>query len=535
MVMNMSNEKKTILFFGCLFIAFMFFINIILSAGKSVVDVFTGNSFKILVSSENKDLEPIIKDYFSKEKMNVDIDYAGTIEIMDKLNNNENYDAIWASNSIWLYMLEDSYKVTNSKSTFINPVVFGIKKSVAEKLGFTSGDVYTKDLLEAIKKGDLKFVMTSATQTNTGASAYLGFLQTLSGNPEVLTHEHLENEDLTSDITSLLNGVTRTSGSDEFLEDVLVKGDYDAAISYESSFISLNKKLEKSGKEPYYIIYPVDGVTISDAPLAYVNNKDDEKEEIFLDFQKYVLSKDVQKKLEDYGRRTWYGGVNSKASKKVFNNSWGIDTSSYLSPVKYPSSSIIKEALVLYQTEFRKPTHTVFCLDYSGSMYGDGNRELTSAMDFILDSSKASKNMVQFSKKDKISVIAFDSKILNEFNTDNGEDTSSLIQKIKDQELGGSTNLYMPTIKAFDILSKENPDEYNLSVVLMTDGEGNSGYFSDYKKAYNNLKEKIPVYAIMFGSASRYQLEEITDLSNGKVFDGRSNLLSAFKEVRSYN
>ena len=124
---------------------------------------------------------------------------------------------------------------------------------------------------------------------------------------------------------------------------------------------------------------------------------------------------------------------------------------------------------------------------------------------------------------------------MNEFNTDNGEDTSSLIQKIKDQELGGSTNLYMPTIKAFDILSKENPDEYNLSVVLMTDGEGNSGYFSDYKKAYNNLKEKIPVYAIMFGSASRYQLEEITDLSNGKVFDGRSNLLSAFKEVRSYN
>ena len=535
MVMNMSNEKKSILFFGCLFIAFIFFMNLIFSAGRSVIDVFTGDTFRLLVSSENKDLEPIIKEYFSKEKINVDIDYAGTIEIMDKLNNNESYDAIWASNSIWLYMLDDSYKVIDSKSTFINPVVFGIKKSVAEKLGFTGKEVYTKDLLDAIKKGDLKFVMTSATQTNTGASAYLGFLQTLSGNPEVLTHEHLDGESLTSDITSLLGGVTRTSGSDEFLEDVLVKGDYDAAISYESSFISLNKKLEKGKKEPYYIVYPVDGVTISDAPLAYVNNKNEKKEEEFLNFQKYILSKDVQKKLEEYGRRTWYGGVNSKTSSDIFNKSWGIDTSSYLSPVKYPSSSIIKEALVLYQTEFRKPTHTVFCLDYSGSMYGDGNRELIDAMDYILDSNKASKNMVQFSKKDKITVIAFDSRILNEFYTDNGEETSNMIEKIKNQELGGSTNLYMPVMKAFDILSDENPDDYNLSVILMTDGEGNSGYFSDYKKAYKSLKHKIPVYAIMFGSASRYQLEEITDLSNGKVFDGRSNLLSAFKEVRGYN
>ena len=533
--MKISNEKKSIIFFICLFLVFVFFVNLIIGAGKGVIKSFTGDSFKLLVSSENKDLEPVIKKYFSDNDIRVDIDYAGTIEIMDKLNNNEDYDAIWASNSIWLYMLDDSYKVIDSKSTFINPIVFGIKKSVAEKLELTGKDVYTKDLLDSIKNGDLKFVMTSATQTNTGASAYLGFLQTLSGNPEVLTMDHLNNESLTSDITSLLSGVTRTSGSDEFLEDVLVKGDYDAAISYESSFINLNKKLVKKGKEPYYVIYPVDGVTISDAPLGYVNNKDEKKHEIFADFQKYILSKDIQKELEKYGRRTWYGGVNDEASKKVFNKDWGIDTSVYLSPIKYPSSKIIKEALVLYQTEFRKPTHTVFCLDFSGSMYGTGNSELVDAMDFILDSSKASKNMVQFSKKDKITVIAFDDKILNIFNTDNGEDTSSMIESIKNQEIGGSTNLYKPTLKAFDILSKENPDDYNLSVILMTDGEGNSGYFSEYKRGYNKLKEKIPVYAIMFGSASRDQLEDMTDLANGKVFDGRSNLLSAFKEVRGYN
>ncbi|MEI3401407.1 MAG: hypothetical protein V8R51_03340 [Clostridia bacterium] len=36
--------------------------------------------------------------------------------------------------------------------------------------------------------------MSSPTQTNTGASAYLGFVSTLAGNPEVLTEKDLEND-----------------------------------------------------------------------------------------------------------------------------------------------------------------------------------------------------------------------------------------------------------------------------------------------------------------------------------------------------
>ena len=45
----------------------------------------------------------------------------------------------------------------------------------------------------------------------------------------------------------------------------------------------------------------------------------------------------------------------------------------------------------------------------------------------------------------------------------------------------------------------------------------------------------IPVYSITFGYASEYQLEEIAELTNAKVFDGRTDLLRAFKEVRGYN
>ena len=105
------------------------------------------NTFKIIASSENKDLENIITEFAEEKNMDSSIEYAGTLDIMEKLNSGEKYDAIWASNSIWLYMLDNSIKLSNSKSTSINPVVFGVKKSKAESLGFIGKDIYTKDIV----------------------------------------------------------------------------------------------------------------------------------------------------------------------------------------------------------------------------------------------------------------------------------------------------------------------------------------------------------------------------------------------------
>jgi len=216
------------------------------------------NEFKVISSSENKDLEPIIQKYAKQNNINLEIEYAGTIDIMDKLNNNEEYDAVWTSNSIWLYMLNNSSKVKNSKSTSINPVVFGIKKSKANELGFVGKEVYTKDILSAIKSNKLKFSMSSATQTNTGATAYLGFVSTLAGNPEILKEEDLKSDKLKNNLKELFSGVTRSSGSDEFLEEMFLNSDYEAVVTYETSLININKKLEQQGKEPLYIIYAKD-------------------------------------------------------------------------------------------------------------------------------------------------------------------------------------------------------------------------------------------------------------------------------------
>lgn len=491
--------------------------------------------FKIISSTENKDLEKILLDYAKNEKINLKIEYAGTIDIMDKINSGEQYDAVWASNSIWLYMLENSSKIKNSKSISINPVVFGIKKSKARELGFIEKEVYTKDILQAIEQGKLKFTMSSATRTNTGATAYLGFLNTLAGSPEVLTKEHLSSSQIKQSLTKFFTGVTRSSGSDEFLDSMFINGDYEAVITYETSIININKRLQESGKEPLYIVYAKDGVSISDSPFAYIDNKNEKKAEEFQKIQSYLLSMEGQNELVKTGRRVWYGGINENVDKTVFNPEWGIDTTKYIVPVKYPNAQVIKEALAVYQEEFRKPVHTIFCLDYSGSMYGDGNKQLVKAMEYILTQESAKKDLLQFSSKDKITVITFSNKILNTWNTLDGSKTSQIINKIKEERPVGGTDIYTTVQKALEILEKEDMNTYNTSIILMTDGNSNRGSYRDLENAYNKVNIDIPIYSIMFGEASDKQLNEIANLTNAKVFDGRTNLLQAFKEVRGYN
>lgn len=492
-------------------------------------------SLKIISSSENQDLENIIKSYADENGIVLDIEYAGTLEIMEKLNSGEQYDAVWSSNSVWLYMLDDSVNVSESKSTSINPVVFAIKKSKAEELEFVGKDIYTIDIVNAIKDGRLKFSMSNPTQTNTGATAYLGLLSTLAGNPEVLNMTHLENPIVKQELVSLFNGMERSSGSESFLEELFLKGSYEAVITYESSIININKELESRNEETLYALYPIDGVSISDSPLAYIDNGNDGKKELFLKFRDYILSDECQKLLAETGRRTWFGGVNENVDEDVFNPEWGIDTSRYIVPIKFPNTKIIQEALSLYQSELRKPIHTVFCLDYSGSMFGSGYEELTEAMEYILTQEEAKKDLLQFTEKDKITVIPFSTNIIDTWHTDNGTMTEVLLDNILNLSPTGSTNIYDTSIEALNILEQEDENVYNLSIILMTDGLSNMGNYSDLKYEYRKSRKEIPIYSIMFGNAYENELEEIAELTNAKVFNGKTDLLKAFKEVRGYN
>lgn len=499
------------------------------------IEIVEDDIFRIISSSENEDMESIVTEYAAAHGIDVSFEYAGTLDIMEKLNSGEEYDAVWTSNSIWLYMLNKNVTVSNSKSTSTNPVVFAIKESKADELGFKNKEIYTADIVNAIKNGNLKFSMSNPTQTNSGATAYLGLLSSIAGSPEVLKLENIENNNVKNELISLFEGLERSSGSEDFLEELFINGSYEAVVTYESSIININKKLSQDNEETLYALYPVDGVSISDSPFAYIDNGIEEKKDSFEVIQNYILSTEGQNELAKLGRRTWYGGINENADKAIFNPNWGIDTTRYIVPIKFPSTDIIQEALAMYQAELRKPVHTIFCLDYSGSMKGQGNNQLVDAMNYILNEEVAKKDLLQFTEKDKITIIPFSTNVLATWSTEDGLTTSELRNKIVSQIPKGSTNIYDTSIEAIELLNKEDLDKYNVSIVLMTDGQSNIGSYSNLSSYYKIVNKQIPIYSIMFGDAYEYELQDIADLTNGKIFDGKTDLLKAFKEVRGYN
>ena len=503
---------------------------------KQEITRVPGGQIRILSGSENQELETIIQECSEATGVEIQMEYKGSVDIMRELENGApDYDAVWPASSIWVSMGDTGHLIKHSQSISMTPVVFGIRESLAEKLGFVGEKVSVNDILTAIRDGEMSFCMTSATQSNSGASAYIGFLYALLGKQEGLTAEDLQKPDLQADIRELLSGVERSSGSSDWLKDMFLEGDYDAMVNYECLIIDANQQLEEEGKEPLYVVYPYDGLSIADSPLGYVDHGDEEKEEAFLAVQEYLLSDKAQAEIEATGRRINAGGV-SKENQDVFNSDWGIDTERILSPIQMPEAAVLTEALNVYQTSFKKPSLNIYCLDFSGSMSGTGEEQLKEAMAQILLQENARKNFLQANAGEVNEVVFFDDTILDVQAAagDSDEALAELNQKVADFQIAGGTDIYRAAAEALEIASGYDLTNYTPAIILMTDGRSNYNY-SNFEEVWNRYEEDIPIFSITFGDADPSQLEELAKISGGRVFDGTKDLTAAFRSVKGYN
>jgi Ca-activated chloride channel family protein len=417
-------------------------------------------------------------------------------------------------------------------------VVLGIKNSVAQKLGFVGRDVKVSDILSAIERKELTFAMTSASQSNSGASAYLGFLYALLGSKQSLSKDDLNNPQLQQRITSLLSGINRSSGSSGWLKELFLRGNFDAMVNYESIIIETNQELARRGREQLYVVYPIDGIVLSDSPLGFYNRGNVAQEKTFLKLQDYLLSEPVQKEIAGLGRRVGLGGMGVAYDKNVFRPEWGIQPEKILSPIALPPADVIYQALELYQTQFRKPSITVFCLDFSGSMAGDGERQVKDAMSLLLSPERARQFLIQPGKNDVAIVVPFNSTPMAEWKVEgnNPDSLKSTLDKILACKPDGGTDIYTPAIKGIAQMSAYDLSRYMPAVVVLTDGKSNTGAtMADLARARQSAGHDIPVFSIMFGDASPEQLREMADETLGSMFDGRKDLVSAFRKVKGYN
>ncbi|MEL7234349.1 MAG: vWA domain-containing protein [Chloroflexota bacterium] len=312
-------------------------------------------------------------------------------------------------------------------------------------------------------------------------------------------------------------------------------------VNYEAVVIEANLELEQQGRETLYAIYPTDGSAIADSPLGFVE-RDPEKEVIFDELQAFLLSEEAQSQLLAAGRRTGVVGMQvENADTSVFRPEWGIDVDSTIQSIRFPNSNVIGEALDLYQTTFRRPSCTAIAVDRSGSMEGNGERNANEGLRTLLNQSIAADFLLQGHPEDITTVILFNGSVINRDFTnytvegnDPGE-LNNLFQLAERIDSGGNTNIFGTVEEAHKWIEQVRTSECLPSVILMTDGRDNEGSWTRLQNYLQTTENDIPVFVITFGDADDSQIDPIVDFTFGRAFDGRNDLVAAFRSAKGYN
>lgn len=500
-----------------------------------------GPDFKIVAGSENQVLEPIVQDFCKEENAACSFSYLGSLDIglLLRPGNQPDFDAVWPASSIWIDMFDKGRRVSHVQSVAQMPVVLGVRKSRAEELGWTRGPVSMADILSAVDTRNFRFLMTSATQSNSGASAYLSMLAAALGRQGALQASDLDNGKTREEVSALLAGVERSSGSSgwlgELYADSAEKGVvYDAMWNYEPVIKETNDRLRKNGHEILWAVYPSEGVSVADSPLGFVERgRGKPVEDFFVKLQQYLATPGVQERIAATGRRIPLG---SAAPAKA-EPEWNFDPRRLVTAIAMPEPSVIEAALTLYQESLRRPSLTALCLDFSGSMgENGGEKQLKQAMQLLFTPQQSAELLVQWSPRDQIIVIPFTDHVDAVWaSAGDAAGQADLLSRVAALHAGGGTDMYTCVEKA---LARMKPliatGKYLPAIVIMTDGqsEGSPQAFLSGRAADDR---KVPIFGITFGEADRSQLDVLAQATGARVFDGGKDLVAAFRSARGYN
>ncbi|MGX1809479.1 VWA domain-containing protein [Nocardia sp. NPDC055321] len=448
------------------------------------------------------------------------------------------YDGFWFASSVFQQLGDTAHRLQRVQPMFSTPLVFAGRESELERLGFLGRDVGIEEILTAVEAKRTTAWMTNPTQSNSGATVLLGFLNHFAGNgPGVaLTADQLNSEPVRAGITRFARAFARTPPSTGLLMDeCLASPQCKTLFTYEDLVIERNKALVAAGQEPLHVVYPRGVLAISDAPLGFLPHGDNPaKLANFQKLQDFLLTADTQRRLTELGRRpiTSIGLSLPDAPRAVFNPDQGIRATLTDQPITYPAAPVIEAALDNYQTSYRAPTDLVYCIDASGSMSSNGGWDgVQQAADLLFDPVESKKYLVQTGPQDRTAVLVFDSVPASAPWT--AGNSASALQTlrgvVRDRKPNGGTGIYRClAAAATEFEGPPDPARKRL-VILMTDGTDTEGGGLEAI-----TRSGVPVVTIGFGSAVNTKaLNEIAARTGGSYFSS-DNMVAALRQAVGY-
>lgn len=490
-------------------------------------------ALRVLAGSELKDIEPLLPQLEKDTGVRLKLDYTGTLEGAEQLAQGANYPLAWFSHAKYLELLEGARaRVIAREKIALSPVVVGVRQSLAKQWGWDKTPPSWSDLAARAAKGEFKFAMTNPTSSNSGFSALIALIAALSSDPENFTLTTAQQQT----VQDFFKGQRLTAGSSGWLSEAFVReqANLDGIINYESVLLQLNQSGQL--REPLMLIYPQEGVITADYPLLLLDaNKRTDYDKVVA----WLKSPAIQERLmKDTDRRPILPSIPLEAR-------FGSQT---LIELPFPGQrSVVDRILTSYLDEQRIPAHAYFVIDLSGSMAGERITALRQALlNLMGGDTSLSGQFSSFREREELSFVPFRNIVepAVDFTIGNGADKEiSLVparQFAQGLTPGGGTAIYSALAEAYhkiSIAQQQQPNRY-YSVVLMTDGVNNNGMdFDGFRAFFAQLPadtRKIKTFPILFGEADTQAMQQLADMTGGKVFDGNKNLSTAFKAIRGY-
>jgi Ca-activated chloride channel homolog len=510
-------------------------------------------TLRVLAGSELADLGPILADAEQATGVHVVLDPVGSIDGADQVATGAaaaRHDAIWFSSNRYLALRPGAQaQLGTSVNTMSSPVVLGLRRSVAQQLGWVGKPVSWSDIAAAAGAKKFTFGMTDPSASNSGFSTVVAVATALVGSGAALTAEQATST--SPALTAFYSAQNLSSGSSGFLQDAYTRRatgadpgpPVDGLVNYESVLLELNASNKLP--EPLEIIRPSDGVVTADYPFTVLAGASAQARDDARKLTDYLRTPDVQRKIMDQTfRRPAVPGV---PLAQVFGTSSLVE-------LPFPTDAkVVDTLLTSWFDKVRKPSRTIYVLDTSGSMSSGGRIEaLRSALTGL---SGADASLVgqfrRFRGREEVTFLPFSGTVGTQQNfvvspDDPGPDLAKISAAAQALSPSGATAIYDALASADQTAEQEitaarnagEPDRFT-SIVLMTDGQNTTGSSIDDFTARVASRppdlKGVPVFCVLFGEGSNDEMTRIAQTTGGRTFDARKSSLSeVFKEIRGY-
>ena len=501
-------------------------------------------------SEEQLILNRIVQPWCRTHSVTCNVTLKGSVDQARLLQaRDSHYDAYWFASTVFEQIGDKAHVLQNVKPIFITPLVYAGWRSEMRRLGFLGqSKVSIADILAAVERHRTRLWLSNPTQSNSGATVYLAFLNYFAGNgPGVpLTMRQLDSTSVATGITRFIAALDRTPPSTgTLMNDCIVDpARCRTLFTYEALVIEKNQQLEAQRHETLYAVYPKESLAIADAPMGFLPHQGAgaaRKASAFRQLQQYLLSSSTQQAVVHLGRRpaSSFGLTISHPDLSVFRPQWGIIANLHQSPLTYPSTPVIEAALNRYQNTYRPPTDEIMCADGSGSMGPNGGwRQLDRAVNTVLVQSNASKYYLQAHPQDLTTVMVFAHGIVDGPWTVAGNNPAAFTRLYENvhayaPDHHSGTFLYACLLKAAQAFTARRGEARRRLVIVMTDGHSDRRYASQALAALKALG--VPVVAIPFGrDADTAQLAQVAAATHGVLVARNTDLVGALREAEGY-